>query len=314
MKKSLLLCLTCFFGYNTFAQVYRTIPLSGFNADVVANGPGSATSSTTALVDITGYSLVALNFTNPSGQSPTSALPNSGTITSAVTSTPGLTFQLAAYTGSNALRLTSTGSGTLTFTTPQAAEQIFVLGFTGNGPSTATITVKFTDGTNQIFSGQSFADWYGGSNYAIQGISRVNRSTSAIENLTTNPRLYQIMLTLSAANKTKNIQSVMVTKTTSSGVLNIMAISTKNIAAGIHDEALEKAIEIYPNPNSGLFKISVPASTYTLELTDLTGKIIEKRTVSSEETNLDLPEVAKGIYTLKIETGNKIAFRKIVID
>src|SRR5688572_19525212 len=286
MKKTILFCLSSFFGFTSFAQTYQPVVLTGFNADVVANGSGSASQSTTALVDITGYNLVALNFINPSGQSPTTGLPNNGIINSAVTSTPSLSFQLASYTGNNALRLTTTGSGTLTFTTPKPAEQIYILGFTGNGPSTANITVKFTDGSSQIFSGQSFADWYGGSGYAIQGISRVNRSTSAIENLTTNPKLYQNLLTLTAANKIKNIQSILFAKSSSSGVLNIMAVSIKNTTAGINDEALEKAIEIYPNPNSGTFKIAVPTANYNLVLADLTGKIIGRQQVKTNETTL----------------------------
>jgi hypothetical protein len=314
MKKTLLFCLASLFGFNSFAQVYQTATLSGFNSDVVANGSGSASLSTSAPVDITGYTLVALNFINPSGQSPNSGLPNNGTITSAVATTPGLTFQLASYSGNNALRLTTTGAGTLTFTTPKSAEQIYVLGFTGNGPSTANITVTFTDGTSQLFSGQSFADWYGGSGFAIQGISRVSRTTNAIENLTTNPRLYQNLLTLTTANKTKNIQNILVTKTSSAGVLNVMAVSIKNTASDINDDVLEKAIEIFPNPNSGTFKISVPAATCNLELADLTGKIINRQQVISQETTLTLPTASKGIYILKIETAGKIAFRKILID
>src|SRR5688572_22873723 len=156
MKKLIFLFSALALGYLANAQLYAPVAVSGFNADVVANGFGAATSSTTQAVDAVDFNLVAQDFINPSNQSPTSYLPNSGLINSVVASTPGLSYQLAPYTGNNDLRITGTGNGTLTFTTPRTADQIFVLGFTGSGSSTVTITVTFTDATTQVFTGQVF--------------------------------------------------------------------------------------------------------------------------------------------------------------
>ena len=230
MKKLLLFGFAVAFGLSSKAQTYVPVPVTGFTADVVANGPGTVISSTTIDVDGVNYNFVSQDFVNPNNQSPTSALPNSGTITSVVATTPGLTYQLAPYSGNNSLRLTGLGSGSLTFATPTMADQVFVLATSGSGASTAAITVNFTDGTSQTFI-QTISDWYDATGFAIQGISRVNRTNDAIENSTLNPRLYQFLLPLNIGNTTKNIQSIAFSKLTGGGVINVMGVSVRTVPA-----------------------------------------------------------------------------------
>lgn len=89
-----------------------------------------------------------------------------------------------------------------------------MLATSGSGVSTVTVVINFTDGTNQTATGVNTADWYGGSNYAIQGIGRVNRTNNTLESGNgTNPRLYQVLLPINSSNEAKLIQSVSVTKT-----------------------------------------------------------------------------------------------------
>src|SRR5687767_10845466 len=98
MKKVLLFACVFTFSYMGIAQTYTPVPLTGFTDDVVANGPGLATLSTSIEADGVSYNFVTQDFIGACGQLPTGgALPNSGTIASAVTTTPGLTFQLGAY-------------------------------------------------------------------------------------------------------------------------------------------------------------------------------------------------------------------------
>ena len=206
MKKRLLFTLSLAFGCLGIlkAQNYAPVALTGFTADVIANGPGSVASSTSTDADGASFALVALDYVSPSSTSPTSALPNNGLITSQ--GTAGLTFQLAPYSASNSLRIAGTGTGTLSLVNPEPADQVAVLATSGSGTSTITITVNFTDATSQTFS-QTVNDWFNGSGFAVQGISRVSRATNAIENSTTNPRLYQYLLNLSAANAGKRCKA-----------------------------------------------------------------------------------------------------------
>lgn len=211
-------------------QNYQPIVIqSGFSDDVIANGVGSALLSTTNGVDEVSFSYLANNF-QPTAASPvlTYGLPVSGQINSLVGATPGLTFQLANYSGNNSLRLQNTSSsGTLIFTTPTAATKVFLLNTSGSGASTVSVTVNFTDATNEVFTGIIFPDWYNSTaNVAIQGIGRVNRTNDVIENPANNPRMYQNTLSISSANQQKLIQNIVVTKTsTAQGVSNVFAVS-----------------------------------------------------------------------------------------
>src|SRR4051812_33589915 len=83
------------------AQTFTPVAVSGFTADVIANGAGSALTSTTHDMDGGSYNLVSQDYVSPTNQMPTTFLPANGTINSATT--PGLAFQLAPYTGNNSL-------------------------------------------------------------------------------------------------------------------------------------------------------------------------------------------------------------------
>src|SRR5688572_13016655 len=207
MKKLLIFAFALAFGSGLKAQTYSTIAVTGYNADVVADGTGAATASTTQDVDGVNYNFMAVGYTNPLNVTTTKGLPANGTITTAVTTTPGLTFQLAPYTANNSLRINGVGTGTLAFPTPTAAEKVYVLATSGSGVSTTTITVTFADNTTEVFT-QTIADWFGGANFAIRDFGRVNRTNNVIETPLNDPRLYQYELSLSLGNVTKPIQSI----------------------------------------------------------------------------------------------------------
>lgn len=100
---------------QTASAVFTPVTLAtsgpgALNADVVANGVGLPTTSTTNAFDNTAYVLIAQNYQATSSSTPPpNFMPPTGTLSSAAV--PGLTFQLAPYTGNNSLRLTGTNSG-----------------------------------------------------------------------------------------------------------------------------------------------------------------------------------------------------------
>ena len=233
MSKKLPYLLTCLFAALSFnavtAQEYVQMPIaSGLNADVIANGVGTAISSTSIDIDGVNYNYVATDFKLTATSTPiTYGVPVNGLINSAVTSTPGLSYQLAPVTGNNSLRLpTAAPTGTVTFTTPTAAVTLYMLAVTGSGTGTVTVTVNYTDGTSTPFASTTVSDWYDGANAAIIGIGRINRTNNGLESSTTNPRMYQIALAIPPANQSKPIASVQVTKTSTGGeVVNVFAFS-----------------------------------------------------------------------------------------
>lgn len=214
MFKYLALLLTLFCLAKVNAQSYTTASLSGFNADVIANGVGTASSSITNDLGST-RALVSSNFQAVSGNAaPAYSVPNSGVISSV--STTGLTFQLAPYSGNNALRLTNQNqSGTLTLNTPISGTTVYVLALGSEHNGTMNVKVNFGDGSSQSFNGLAINDWYNAStvNLATNGIGRVNITNNALEGSATTPHFYQFPLTLNSSNFSKTITGITVTKT-----------------------------------------------------------------------------------------------------
>ncbi len=228
--KTLILILLCsFFFHTVYAQDYYQMPIaSGFNVDIIANGVGLASQSTTAGLDDSDYTLISRDYQTTSTSSPLSyGLPTNGLINSVVVGTPGLSYQLASYNVNNALKLVNTNSsGILTFVSPVKAKALYMLATSGSGVCTVAISVNFTDGTSQDFVDVNISDWYYGSGHAIWGIGRINRSNNVLENGNgTNPRLYQFRLDLAESNYTKLIKDVRITKTSIDGVPNVFAFS-----------------------------------------------------------------------------------------
>ena len=213
------------------AQItYTPAAVTGYTADVIAEGTGTVASKTTNTIDrgnaTVRWCFANTTYVNPSGATPVLALPASGLLTSAVTTTPGLNFQLAPATANNSLRIDGAGQGILTLVTPAPATEVVVLATEGNGSTAAkTFIITFTDGTNQTFINQVVPDWFNGATPAYIVGSRVSYVDNSIDNATTNPRLYQVRLALSTANLGKLVQSVTASKTSTDPVLNVMGVT-----------------------------------------------------------------------------------------
>jgi hypothetical protein len=92
-----------------------------------------------------------------------------------------------------------------------------------------SVTGFTADGTSQSFSGNTGNNWFGGTIYmAIKGVGRVLRTMDVIENNTTDPRLYQVLLTPNAANSSKPIWNISFNKTSLPGseIFHVFAITT----------------------------------------------------------------------------------------
>lgn len=188
---------------------------SGFNHDIIANGIGNASASSDIGFDeVNSRALVSLDFQATSGSGfPTYGLPADGLIASALT--PDVTFQLADYSGDNALFLTPdyVGTGTSTGTLEMSVQNpnnLYLLTATAGGGVqylSLDVTVNFDDSTTQDAT-VSVSDWYNGTGAAIQGMGRVNRANNNLEGDATNPRLYEYTIAIDEANQNKTITSL----------------------------------------------------------------------------------------------------------
>ncbi|MEO8769562.1 MAG: PKD domain-containing protein [Ferruginibacter sp.] len=224
----LVLTIGAFFSNDVQAQ-YANVPVTGFNADVVADGTSNtdATSSTTIDVDGTGYVFVnAAYYPSAAGTACSGNGFPAPTITS--TTNTGITYTLQAASGNNDLRLAAAASGDLTLTTPVTASNLFLVCLGGSGAAGFTTQVNFSDGTSETIS-SSAPDWCSGASIFRLSAAQYYRiqRTSTSCNGALCQYLYEVPVSISPSNYLKIINSVTLTNT-SAAILNIFALGKRD--------------------------------------------------------------------------------------
>ncbi|MEO8147323.1 MAG: hypothetical protein ABI723_06790, partial [Bacteroidia bacterium] len=222
---SLTFSITIIFLMNVFSAnaQFLNVPCTGYNADVVGNGVGAGTTSTTADVDGAAWIFVSTTFNPGSGicAAGATALPATNVISSLTTA--GLNYTLQPYNANNSLRLTSGSSGTLTLTSPTQAANIYLLATGGSGACTITGTLNFSDLSTQPISGTA-GDWCSGVSAATTVFYRIQRADITCTGGTCQ-YLYDVNLAVLSANYGKTISSISITST--GGILNVMGVGMK---------------------------------------------------------------------------------------
>ena len=121
--------------------------------------------------------------------------------------------------------------------------------------------------------------------------------------------------------KSKGIYTISVTITNSCG--NAVTYN-KDITIGvegIQDNTVQKDLfKIYPNPNNGTFSIEFETTNreiLNLEISNLCGQIIYSKQFNKNSNNneeIQLPEKAKGLYFVKMQTKDNTTVKKLIIQ
>ena len=211
MRSSVFILAVLFFLFSTLqsAAQFTPVPVTGFNQDAIAEGAPNSLGTTTLEVD--GASSNKVMYTNAFRTFAGIAgggLPDNGTIING-----GDTYQLAAFTGNNALYVKRNEAFSLSIATPASFARIRILGFTTEGASSLNISLSFTDGTTTPYlTNYSLPDWFNGTtNVVLQGFGRCDRSVGPAYNadaFPTNPRMYSIEVILTCADLQKQLQSI----------------------------------------------------------------------------------------------------------
>jgi len=98
----------------------------------------------------------------------------------------------------------------------------------------------------------------------------------------------------------------------SSGHSNRSAI-TLSVSLGISENNLLN-FEMYPNPVSDLLNIQLPTGTEKAEVGvfDYTGRLVSSKTISSNDTAIDVQKISKGIYMIRVATNTKIGVQRFI--
>ena len=219
--------------YNgTFAQTYVPLTVSGFTQDVIAEAGTDATAVTSTVIDATLHVMYSANFAAVNGSLPGGVVDN-GTIVNG-----NYTWQMAPFTGNNALYLSRGGlvantaaGGTLTLASPASLSGISLLLFSTEGNNTANVVLTFTDGTTANGGNFLITDWYDNPNPVYNAFGRiVLKSAPAYTSdgvSAGNGRMYKLDVSVPCASRSKLLQSVTVNYVsgTLSGRVLVFAIS-----------------------------------------------------------------------------------------
>ena len=98
----------------------------------------------------------------------------------------------------------------------------------------------------------------------------------------------------------------------SSGHSNRSA-TTLSVSLGISENNL-LSFEMYPNPVSDVLNIQLPTSTEKAEVSvfDYTGRLVSSKTISSNDTAIDVQKISKGIYMIRVAANNKIGVQRFI--
>lgn len=101
--------------------------------------------------------------------------------------------------------------------------------------------------------------------------------------------------------------------------------STQNITVnnciGIVENTNVYTVTVYPNPTQGVFTLAIDNSSIDeliVSIADMQGKEVftsrDKNIGNEFKKQIDLSDVAKGIYFIKVNTGSSIKFQKLIIE
>ena len=94
-----------------------------------------------------------------------------------------------------------------------------------------------------------------------------------------------------------------------SGVTGTKIITISNQTVGINDLAFDN-LSVYPNPTNNVLNIKIDESLSTIQLKDITGKLV--KTFQANSTQLNIAEFESGIYFLEIANETNKSVIKVI--
>jgi len=101
------------------------------------------------------------------------------------------------------------------------------------------------------------------------------------------------------------------------GLEDIWVVKLGPESIGLPDAPWMNTFALYPNPSTDKLYVRIEnnGEVYTISLYDLAGKELKQYSYKDQDTvELELNDIASGIYLLKVASGKSVATRKVVVQ
>jgi hypothetical protein len=94
---------------------------------------------------------------------------------------------------------------------------------------------------------------------------------------------------------------------------NALAIRMNMGVLGLDNETAT-TVNVYPNPSSDVVTIESNMTEGSIQILDLTGKVVASATVNSASTALNTSALTNGMYTVILSNGTSVETRKFIVQ
>ena len=132
--------------------------------------------------------------------------------------------------------------------------------------------------------------------------------------------VYEFKTTLASGWNTQNMHIVTMLIAPNGKIDNAGVMLVKDATpVGMDNPVKPLSVEIYPNPASGKAAIYINLETESqilISITDLSGRIILDEKISGNQNFMpvDISNYSKGIYLVKVQSGNRSVVKKLVVQ
>lgn len=167
----------------------------------------------------------------------------------------------------------------------------------GNGNPNDTLKVKVSNGSTTVTLEQITDD-----NFTMSQWNDTTRQLSSVITITNNMRFI-------IETRDSDLSPHLV-----EGGLDRWKITEGNTFS-VSENEIENELTLYPNPANGFVNVKVNSKiSFSVELIDITGKIIFQSPSAKSEIRINTSGIVGGIYFVRINTGETTVTKKLVVE
>ena len=186
---------------------------------------------------------------------------------------------------------------------------------------TPTANASYTvTGTTAGCSGNAVASVTVNSNPTVTAVSSLslicNGQTASLTASGASTYSWNTSATTSVVAVSPSVTTSYTVTGTDANLCSNSAVITQSVSActGLNNTVASSiGVVVYPNPNNGLFTIELNnGSVKTIEVMDLTGRIVLANTTSNNKVDFNISTLANGVYYVRVQANNSVEVIKIV--